>query len=101
MVFKIRSNQKCREFDIYLDEHRLARHTALMMEFNGRGVASPRGGFSGPAFTEGDRTTYQVVFFLAEEVADEYVERMKRRVTNLEKEMNLNQLRTFLKSASS
>ncbi len=98
MAFKIRSNQKCRAFDLVLDEHRLARHTALMMEFNERDITSPRGGVSSPAFEENEKMTYNVAFFLAEEVADEYVERMKRRVTNAEREMNLNQLIAFLKS---
>jgi hypothetical protein len=98
MALKIKTNQKCRAFDVQLDEHRLARHTALMMEFNGRDVVSPRGGGSGPAFEEDGKMTYDLSFFLAEEVADEYVERMKRPVTSAEKKMDLKELRAFLKS---
>lgn len=100
MAFKIRSNQKCRAFDVNLDRHRSKRHTALMMEFAERDVLSPRGASSRPLHEENGEMTYNMVFFLAEEVADEYIERMSRRVTKAEKDMDLNQLIAFLKSDS-
>lgn len=85
MSLKIKRNLKCRAFDIVVDDPRVHRHLDLMIEFEERGFMSPRGGSTGPHFKEGKRVGARLVFYLNEEVADEYLERMRRRVTKAEK----------------
>jgi hypothetical protein len=86
MAFKVNQNKACRAFDVELDDIRAYRHMNLLIEFSRRGVFSPRSGMSGPNFVGGKREGTHHVFFLAEEVADEYVRRMKPRTTKAEAE---------------
>lgn len=85
MKLEINTNLKCRAFDIVMDDEMHERHYALIFEFLERHIHSPRGGSSGPAFDQGKRIGSRVVFYLAEEVADEYLERMSQPIPDDEK----------------
>lgn len=84
MAFEIRQNQTCRAFDLVLDDVRAYRHMMLMIEFGHRGIARPRPNETGPNFVNGKRKGTYHVFFLSEEVADEYVARMTPEPTDKE-----------------
>lgn len=85
MTFRLKLNQPCRAFDITVDRWRARRHFNLLNEFSERGYDSPRGGSSRPLPPEKGDQMSRIVFFLNESVADEYIERMKKRITKEEK----------------
>ncbi len=84
MAFTINMSHACRAFDVVLDDVRSHRHMMLMVEFSGRGLRGPSGGSTGPNFVDGKREGIHHTFLLAEEVADEYIARMKPEPTESE-----------------
>lgn len=86
MTFKIRQNIKCRRIQLVVDTVRLNRHTAMIGEFYDRGYETPGGLSGGPEFKDGKRIGTKFAFCLSEEVADEYIARMRRPPTKAEKE---------------
>lgn len=78
MTSTVRMAMKCRAYDLILDDEKADRHFTLILDFIRRGVVSPRAGGSGPLL-DGNKVVpgmSQMVFFLAEEVADEYEREM-------------------------
>jgi len=92
MTLEFNLNLKCRALDIVMDDELAERHYALQFEFLDRGIHNPRGGSVGPAFKDRKRIGSRMVFYLAEEFADEYVERISAPVPADEKGLNHGEL---------
>ncbi|MCS4089001.1 hypothetical protein [Rhizobium sp. BK176] len=86
MTFKIKQNVKCRALQLVVDPVRLNRHMEIIRDFYDRGYDTPSGLSGGPEFKDGERIGTKLIFSLSEEVADEYIARMRRPPTKAEKE---------------
>jgi hypothetical protein len=66
------AKMKCRFYDLVLTPEERTKHCEAIKDFLNRDIDSPRGGGSAP--WSGGKT--RMVFFLNEEVADEYEKKM-------------------------
>jgi hypothetical protein len=87
MTFTIRQNTLCRAYDIEMDNPMHERHLSVIADFVERGVAIPKGGVSIPLYRGKEIVGRKHVFFLNEEVCDEYEKRMRHVETDIEREI--------------
>lgn len=97
MGFKVRSSADVRHYVVEMDSDRWHRHTLLMIEFDLRGVFSPRAGYaSEPIFENGKNVGVKASFTLNLRIADEYEDRMRGRTTKKHMETTAGDIyRTF------
>lgn len=77
-MVEVRSHQSCRHYDLILSKEEMEKHHVLMHGFILRDILSPRGGSSGPEVVDMKvvKGKYRYVFWLNEQVCDEYEKAM-------------------------